>query len=1512
MINLSIVNDEILAKDFSEPFTFLQWLNQSTTVDPDVNVQFNNYKNYILSWTEKKALSRKESQKTLQAAYIQVLREIVITYSTEEEKRFIVNADLTNPSDIEIILPFFINRLKQICLFYTITREKLKYTAIEYNIRGTNFSIEKAVKDLIFSTARLDLSFDNLPCFFPPISAIAQDLSVYVEEVYDTTSDYFNKSIPDRQSYVTTLQNISSVNLIYPQLYTDFNHAILDAINQYPFFIDNLNIFSVNPVLSGTELNYLKNRDFIDYVNNGLAENLKINLLKRLAPKFLANDFYFLSTGNTSTDIVSGVLFTVSPLTGAPTLNLLNKTSPTVATVPSLENLYTSYELGRFFLPQHLGVLTYAAPQKKYIINTKKLLPNTVYAFPDPTVIGNISFNSLNDEPLVPMSYIVDVTWNKTSRSNQFKFGDVFATPYNSFYYGYQSREQDLNISTSGISRVQDNIDFWKGIYSDSWKNADIWPGIDIASIYPTQAKQDSLLVNTGVPVYWSSDIYNNDFCLIKDVDSLKTISTPLTSEGVIPGQSNILSKRLTYLQEKSIFEKKYTAVGSLYYRDNILGIVISGYDALSSVILRYPPAILSDIKNCTHYFAVYGNTFVIETSGHVVVDNFEYNFKTNKIKATSPQGLIFAKTNNNERIERFAGEWFSEKNHVLYLCFITVDKLNSKSNYKTIHPVIYEATLAPLQSRLTYPSKETNLFDTYSLSGSLLQPPQINITDIEGVSFEFLNRTNIFNLTYLGKNLNSLPFLVNEQIYKNEPFYYTYKPQLFQPFYFIVDNNYYTPSLPYFVKYVGSNTGIIGSHLLIDGRFYTSNFNLSNLNYAYCDGAKPLQLNTLGSYIVQFDWQTYNEVTMFIGCSGYIVRNVDNFLLWDAYKPSARYLFTDIPITSYQEKLSSLNGATRTIPITSVITRLTEDATLVKFDLISDINGFTTPICDNPDNIYRKITITKAGAGRGQVISDPFCIDCNDKCSEDFGINTTVTFIASADYFSFFERWAGGQCENLNTDCIFTVTTAVNLTAYFGKVTVFDLLLRTPAGEVFSQDGRVRVSAGDGSNGPASVTVPYPVNTIITLSAFYPLSGWVMYGYDGGRCTGVQGLRCTFAINADMEILARYVRFYEYPLRVNISSFVPSQSAAADSIAVGADNVDDGFKSANKFFYTYLCNNPTCTFILTGTNTERYGNQTATLCARPAPGRKLKYWIGDTACESAEYTNAILTTIPADIANTGYTCELTMDTYREATAVFDTGYYTLTIVATGDGIGHVYSQTPDPFFKSLIEGPELTGEEAEKVIPNSVNYSILSGTTITVYASALRGNTFQWLSSISCPVQNPTLSTCQITMNENKVLLVSLSAFAFYDFIIVNKSTCNVMVCAFPAGRFNTVIACSGIGPGEPGCYTTYKSGRIVSLVAENTTKCSTTGALSGVQYYEASPVDGGGGLKYQYKAGDGIYLSLMSKPEPQGEIFSIIDGSIKLGAGGLPYISGTGITVEPKAFVEMTDNITITAFPL
>jgi hypothetical protein len=80
------------------------------------------------------------------------------------------------------------------------------------------------------------------------------------------------------------------------------------------------------------------------------------------------------------------------------------------------------------------------------------------------------------------------------------------------------------------------------------------------------------------------------------------------------------------------------------------------------------------------------------------------------------------------------------------------------------------------------------NLAGVYSLSADLIDPPQIDLFKIEGISLSKTAKTDLYNITYLAKNKNDIPFLINEQFRRNEPYLQSFNPLLFKPFYYVCD----------------------------------------------------------------------------------------------------------------------------------------------------------------------------------------------------------------------------------------------------------------------------------------------------------------------------------------------------------------------------------------------------------------------------------------------------------------------------------------------------------------------------------------------------------------------------------------------------------------------------------------------------------------------------------------------------------------------------------------------------
>jgi subtilase family protein/CARDB protein/List-Bact-rpt repeat protein len=79
------------------------------------------------------------------------------------------------------------------------------------------------------------------------------------------------------------------------------------------------------------------------------------------------------------------------------------------------------------------------------------------------------------------------------------------------------------------------------------------------------------------------------------------------------------------------------------------------------------------------------------------------------------------------------------------------------------------------------------------------------------------------------------------------------------------------------------------------------------------------------------------------------------------------------------------------------------------------------------------RLTITRTGAGRGDVVSDPATITCGTACAGAFTSGTLVTLTPVAQSGSRFQSW-GGACAGAG-DCVVTMTAARSVSATFVRL---------------------------------------------------------------------------------------------------------------------------------------------------------------------------------------------------------------------------------------------------------------------------------------------------------------------------------------------------------------------------------------------------------------------------------------------------------------------------------------------
>ena len=504
--------------DRLNPLTFTDWLSYNTQLFTTTSDFLNRYQSYLVNWYTAKGISKTQASSNIQSYYTNLIDEIVINYTSADEQRYLQNIDISNSRDLAIAVPFFSQKIKEICLYYCGLRDEVKTATTQYNLKGSNTGIENLLYDNIIKSLQSQETGRQLVTLGLSLSSISNTIVIDVEDLYDTYTDYYDisPSLPASAYNVTTGPRDEYFSLeqsdIDPYLFININQSILKAILAYPFYTIELgtNNFTIDPLVNSSQLNLLKDSDYISTVNNGDANNLNLQIQSQEITKYIGADFYYIATTSTQTTYTSGLLFEAN----SEFANVLNKRYPTIAAVPSEEFLRTGKEIGLFFKPDKIGLTNFTNFNFTHSVDLAKLQPNSIYYFPDPSKYGNISGNSkLNFES--PVTFFENNYFNKIDYSNQYKFGDVTSDPYYQTYRAYQSREQTLNQSNLGIQRYTDSQDFFAGDLDTIWRNIDVFP-ITPYGEYPIANKTEALLPIDKTLIQFKSDVYGNQYGLYK------------------------------------------------------------------------------------------------------------------------------------------------------------------------------------------------------------------------------------------------------------------------------------------------------------------------------------------------------------------------------------------------------------------------------------------------------------------------------------------------------------------------------------------------------------------------------------------------------------------------------------------------------------------------------------------------------------------------------------------------------------------------------------------------------------------------------------------------------------------------------------------------------------------------------------------------------------------------------------------------------------------------------------
>lgn len=408
----SIINRYNNAKDADRAFTFIEFIKEFG-YDNSPSSFLTDYKDYLSEWSKVKKETTDTNNEFIKSSFINILKSIILDYSSYEEQDFLANLDWDNPEYRRAILPFFAEKIKNICDIFKKKRAEAPYIINKHQFKGSRKSLEQIIYNKI-----LDYYFNNKN-LSNYIDKLKENLSISVEQYIDIYSDYFdvpryynydiserealmNKYIhnSERSNYLTA--NINDVDYEY---FLNISTVLNDILSPGETILEELPITAKMGLdLSGNcagEATKLRDELLYNATLNQLSLNDQLGIRQRLYKKYLGCDLYYVYVDNLG-NVSSNVLVKADNPSG----NLLNCGNADTAAIEN-NDIELLSNIGLFFSPDKMGILKVNINNYEWEVDYDKLTRDTVYIFPDPSKYGNIGKNKKSDYPLI-MEYKLD------------------------------------------------------------------------------------------------------------------------------------------------------------------------------------------------------------------------------------------------------------------------------------------------------------------------------------------------------------------------------------------------------------------------------------------------------------------------------------------------------------------------------------------------------------------------------------------------------------------------------------------------------------------------------------------------------------------------------------------------------------------------------------------------------------------------------------------------------------------------------------------------------------------------------------------------------------------------------------------------------------------------------------------------------------------------------------------------------------------------------------------------
>lgn len=254
-----------------------------------------------------------------------------------------------------------------------------------------------------------------------------------------------------------------------------------------------------------------------------------------------------------------------------------------------------------------------------------------------------------------------------------------------------------------------------------------------------------------------------------------------------------------------SVFENK-TKAGVLFFRNELTTEVSLASAALFNIYTKYPDEVQTELNTLIVNVELIYDLIFFETANYFVYDKVVYDTTTGEIeKPLSPRN--FVDMTGDKSFHKLSNTFFLEDTNKVYYVEMKLLPELSATNQKIIYPTVYEVDVNKATTKQLYPNfdETSDNLRVYSLLDTIMD---VNIVSIEKPVLTYNSRNQIFNVSYMAKDINNIPYIGTVEFKFENSVLVVQSANFFKTNLYTATSNFYTGGAKQIELIYGENLG--------------------------------------------------------------------------------------------------------------------------------------------------------------------------------------------------------------------------------------------------------------------------------------------------------------------------------------------------------------------------------------------------------------------------------------------------------------------------------------------------------------------------------------------------------------------------------------------------------------------------------------------------------------------------------------------------------------------------------